>query len=284
MEVAGPFARDMRAAALTTQADAVVIATSSFLAEVAPDIRLAVECGSNVVTTAEEAAYPEAIDVEIARELDSLAREHGVSILGTGLNPGFSFDALVLTASGVVATLDSIRVERIVDLSKFSATILRRLGIGFSGDEFAQRVDDGTITGHIGFPQSMRLVAGELGLALSNIDRFIEPILCDRVHHAAHLAVEPGTSAGFRQRYVGYVGSRPWFEANFVGHVAPETAGLSPRDEINLSGTSPVHLTIEPGVDPQAGSSAMIANSLCRVIAAAPGWLTVGGLPPARPI
>jgi len=40
---------------------------------------------------------------------------------------------------------------------------------------------------------------------------------------------------------------------------------------------------IEPGLNPQSGASAMIANSLRRVAAAPPGWLTVGDLPPATP-
>src|SRR5580658_10518550 len=100
IEVLGVFGRQDRERALTSGADVVVIATTSFLSEVGPDIRLAIEHGSNVLTTSEEAAYPFGAHAELAAELDSLARERGVSVLGGGVNPGFAFDALVLTATG----------------------------------------------------------------------------------------------------------------------------------------------------------------------------------------
>src|SRR5581483_3274996 len=136
LEVLGPFGRSDRDEALTSGADVVVIATTSFLSAIADDVRDAVEAGSNVITTAEEAALPWANDAEVAQRLDALARSRGVTILGAGVNPGFAFDALVLTACGPVAEVESLLVERVVDLSGFGATILRRLGIGLSAEEF----------------------------------------------------------------------------------------------------------------------------------------------------
>ena len=54
----------------------------------------------HVITTAEEAAQPWAIDAELADALDAAARARGVTVLGAGVNPGFVFDALVLTLAG----------------------------------------------------------------------------------------------------------------------------------------------------------------------------------------
>ena len=142
----------------------VVIATTSFLAAIADDVRDAVEAGSNVITTAEEAAYPWANDAATADRLDALARSRGVTILGAGLNPGFAFDALVLTACGVVPEVESLLVERVVDLSGFGETVLRRIGVGHSAESFEEGRRNGTVTGHIGFPQSMRVVAARLGV------------------------------------------------------------------------------------------------------------------------
>ena len=50
----------------------------------------------NVVATAEEMSYPKAQEPELAAEMDRLAKENGVSILGTGINPGLIMDLLVL--------------------------------------------------------------------------------------------------------------------------------------------------------------------------------------------
>jgi hypothetical protein len=40
---------------------------------------------------------------------------------------------------------------------------------------------------------------------------------------------------------------------------------------------------LRPGVDAQIGSSNMVANSVERVIAARPGWVTVAEMQPAYP-
>jgi 4-hydroxy-tetrahydrodipicolinate reductase len=282
-DVAGPFGRGERDAALRGGADVVVVATTSFLRDVAADVETAVEAGSNVITTAEEAAFPWANDPAAADRLDALARSRGVSVLGAGLNPGFAFDALVLTICGVCPEVRGLRVERMVDLGGFGAAVLARIGVGFTPEQFDEGCRAGTITGHIGFPQSMRVVAGALGVAIERIDREIEPVFADRRLETSSLAVEPGCSAGFRQRYVAHAEGREWFEALFTGHVAPAAAGLEPRDEIVVDATPPVHITTSPGMNPQSGSASVVANSIERVVAARPGWVTVADLPPAYP-
>jgi hypothetical protein len=285
IEVLGPFGRDRRDDALRSGADVVVIATTSFLAEIADDVRDAVEAGSNVITTAEEAAYPWANDAAIAERLDALARSRGVTVLGAGLNPGFAFDALVLTACGVVPEVESLLVERVVDVSGFGATVLRRIGVGHSPESFEEGRRSGTVTGHVGFPQSMRVVAGRLGVEIERIDRELEPIFAEQELAASSLVVEPGQTAGFRQRYAAIADGKLWFEALFTGHVSPAEIGVEPRDAITIRGPyGGVNMAVTPGMNPQSGSSSVVANSIRRVVEAAPGWTTVGDLPPAVPL
>ena len=279
----GPFGRDERDRALRSGADVVVIATTSFLAEIADDIRDAVDAGSNVITTAEEAAQPWANDAAIADHLDALARERRVTILGAGLNPGFAFDALVLTVCGAAPEVESLRVERVVDLSGFGATVLRRIGVGHTPEEFEAGKRAGTVTGHIGFPQSMRVVAERLGVEIERIDAEIEPILAERELAASSLTVAAGQTAGFRQHYVAIVAGEPWFEALFTGHVSPTEIGLEPRDAIHVRGPAELNVFAVPGMNPQTSSAAVVANSIRRVVDARPGWVTVAELPPAVP-
>jgi hypothetical protein len=280
VEVLGPFGRTERERALGSGADVVVIATTSFLSEIAGDVRAAVDAGSNVVTTAEEAAYPWATSPAIADEIDARARERGVTVLGAGLNPGLAFDALVLTVVGASAAVAPLRVERVVDLSGFGPAVLRRIGVGHSPEAFAAGVASGEITGHIGFPQSMRLVAARLGVEVERIDRAIAPIVADREHAAAHMTVAAGETAGFEQRYVAIVAGEPWFKALFTGHV---DSSRPTRDAIHVASEPPIDLVISPGLNAQRGSAAVLANSVRRVAEAPPGWLTVADLPPATP-
>lgn len=284
IEVLGPYGRDRRDDALRSGADVVVIATTSFLADIADDVRDAVEAGSNVITTAEEAAYPWANDAAIAVRLDALARSRSVTVLGAGLNPGFAFDALVVTACGVVPEVASLLVERVVDLSGFGATVLNRIGVGHSADSFEEGRRSGRVTGHVGFPQSMRVVAGRLGVRIERIDRELEPIFAERRLVASSLTVEPGQTAGFRQRYIASADGARWFEALFTGHVSPGEIGLESRDSITIRGPyGDVNLAVTPGMNPQSGSSSIVANSIRRLVAAPPGWTTVADLPPAAP-
>ena len=94
-----------------------------------------------------------------------------------------------------------------------------------------------------------------------------------------------GETAGFRQHYTALSDGRLWFEAVFTGHVSPAAIGLEPLDSIDVRGPyGSVHLEAKPGLNPQRGSAAVVANSVRRVVAAPPGWQTVGDLPPAVPV
>lgn len=269
--------------AVAARPDVLIIATASHLAEVGDDIRLGVEAGCNVITTAEEAAYPWACDEELARELDARARAVSVTILGTGVNPGFAFDALVVTATGAAWDVSALEIERVLNIAGYSGPILRKLGIGFTSKEFQEGCASGAITGHIGFPQSMRVVARALGRTIEKIDRSISPLLSDVPLEVNDVAIAAGQSAGFTQRYVGFVDGKPWFTAHLVAHVAPAQAGLTLRDLIEISGSVPIRMVIEPGLNSQKTVAAVVANSLGRVVDAHPGWTTVADLPPARP-
>ena len=271
--------------ALSEPADLLLVATTSFLGEVAADVRAGLERGLNVITTAEEAAFPWIIDADLAVELDEVARDRGVSVIGVGLNPGFIFDALLLTASGIAWDVRAIRIRRVVDVSRFSATIQRRLGIGFTAERFTEGVEAGSITGHIGFPQSFHLVARCLGVHIDRIESGFEPLVADRPFDGEHLRVEPGTTAGFVQRYRAVCDGRAWMSAEFIAHVDPPAAGHEPSDSIEIDGYNALNLAINPGCQPQLGTAAMIANVMPRLVEARPGYLTVAdlALPHARP-
>lgn len=281
--VTGPAARDAEMPVLRCGADLVVLATTTRLSDVADAVKVAVEAGSNVIVSAEEASFPWAVDRDTADDIDSMARDRGVTVLGGGVNPGFIFDALVLTLLGTTTGPAVIRVKRTVDISRFGATVLGRLGVGYTPSEFESGVRTGRILGHAGFPQSMAIVADAQGLVIDRIDRLIEPFVSDVEVPLAHRPIPAGHTAGVRQVYTAIVAGQTWYTAEFCGHVDLPGSGLEPADEIDVDADSVVRCVLAPGVGAQAGSAAMIVNSIDRVIAAPPGWLTVADLPPAFP-
>ncbi len=272
-----------RATALATPADILLVATTSFMAEVASDVEAGIEAGLDVVCTAEEMADPWDTDAELARRFDERARAAGVSVIGAGANPGYIYEVVGLALTGAVWNAEQIRVRRVVDLSGFSATVQRRLGIGFDPAEFARRVEERTIFGHIGFPHTIRTFARRFGAAVDAIEEVVEPIVAERDGLGTAVPVAAGQSIGLSQRTTGIVKGKPWFVAEFVGHVAPGAAGLTPQDSYAIDGHPDIRAAVTPGFNPQVTTAAALSNLLPLVVAAAPGLRSVTDLPIPAP-
>jgi len=286
LSVYGPYGRTEREKALRSGADVVIIATTTRLRDVADDVREAINSGSNVLISAEEAAFPFIVDDSIARSLDSLARQKGVSVAGTGVNPGLIFDALVLTILGSSPRGCRVHVRRVVDISGFGETVLRRIGVGKSESDFALAVESEEILGHAGFPQSIHVVANALGLKVERIEKILLPVLATQdIELPGKLTIKSGESAGVSQTYTGIVDGKPWFIAHFFGHVALNMIKKDSGDDIDLMlNQKPIQsIKLRPGIGAQVGSQNMVANSINRIISARPGWVTVAEMSPAFP-
>ena len=283
-EVRGPFPRQEDQAALESGADLVIIATTSRFRDVADHIERAVRAGSNVLVSAEECANPWLVDAKTADRIDALAREGDVTVMGAGLNPGLIFDALVLTLLGAIPDGASVVVSRVVDIGHFGPAVLKRLGMGVDERTFRERVVDGQILGHAGFPQSISIVARSLGIQVDRISEEIDPVMSiDPVTLPSGAQVPSDCSIGVIQTYRAKVSGADWFTAVFRGHVRPDLVGWSPQDKIEFwrDGELEREVVISPGIPSQSGSQSMIANSVDRVISASAGWLSVSDIPPA---
>ncbi len=138
--------------------DVVVHATSSFLKDVYPQFEEIVKHGVNVVSTCEELSYPYVSSSDLTAKLDKLAKKHRVTVLGTGINPGFVMDALPITLTSVCQEIRRIQVERVMDAAGRRAPFQKKIGAGLSVDEFKEKIADKQITGHIGLEQSVAMI------------------------------------------------------------------------------------------------------------------------------
>ncbi|MDD5089500.1 MAG: NAD(P)-binding domain-containing protein, partial [Candidatus Wallbacteria bacterium] len=73
--------------------DVVIMATCSTVKESYEEIIPVIEQGINVITIAEEMAYPWANEPKLSDKIHKAAVKNGVVVLGTGINPGFVLDA-----------------------------------------------------------------------------------------------------------------------------------------------------------------------------------------------
>jgi 4-hydroxy-tetrahydrodipicolinate reductase len=117
--VAGaPGVRVVSSVAELPPADVAVVATSSWIDAIEPTVSALVERGMNVVSICEELRDPTRSHADAVARLDRLAREHGVSVLGTGCNPGMLMDTLPLVLSGLTLGVERVSVRRTADMRR----------------------------------------------------------------------------------------------------------------------------------------------------------------------
>ena len=65
-----------------------------------------------------------------------IAKENGVTVLGTGINPGLIMDLLVIALTGACIDVEHIKAERVNSLSPFGHAVMVEQGVGITKEEF----------------------------------------------------------------------------------------------------------------------------------------------------
>ncbi len=264
---------------LQTEADVVLIATSSFVREVYPQIEMAAKAGHNIISIAEEMAYPWAQEPEFADKIDKVARENNVTVLGTGINPGFVMDLLVIALSGACARVDKIKAARVNDLSPFGPTVMETQGVGTTPEEFEKGIKEGTIVGHVGFPESIKMIADALGWELDEIEEKREPIISNTERETPHVKVKPGMVAGCRHIAFGRKDGKVLIEMEHPQQIHPHLEGQDTGDYVWIEGEPDINVANKPEVPGGIGTMAVTVNMIPRVITAQPGLVSMKDLP-----
>ena len=267
---------------LDQSADVVMHTTSSSLPKVMDQLLACLDVGSCVVSTCEELSYPYRTHPELATRLDKLAKDSGVALVGTGVNPGFVMDKLVITLSAVAQRIEHAKALRIVDASRRRLPLQKKIGAGLSIEEFRAKVQEGAIK-HVGLPESVAMVADTLGLRVDEITETIEPKVATERVQTEFLAVEPGQASGVHQiaRGLSEGQERVYMELQmYVG-------AKDPADTIELKGHPNISLVIPGGSHGDIATASVAVNSIPAILEAPSGLCTARDLPigffPARP-
>ncbi|MCM0648785.1 2,4-diaminopentanoate dehydrogenase [Clostridium swellfunianum] len=262
-----------------TKADIVILAIDSFIKNIYPYIKTIVENKMNCITIAEEMAYPYTADEDLAKDLDRLAKENGVSILGTGVNPGFVLDTLIITLSAACRRVQSICASRVNDLSPFGTTVMRSQGVGTTVEKFENGISDGSIVGHVGFRQSIPMIAKALGIEIDDIIETREPIISNTYRETPYVKVEPGMVAGCSHTGYGMKNGKAVITLEHPQQIHPGSEGVDTGDYIYIKGDPDMHLSIKPETPGGIGTIAVAVNMIPQVIASMPGLKTMVDLP-----
>jgi 4-hydroxy-tetrahydrodipicolinate reductase len=271
---------DLEALLARARPHVAVQATCSRLADAEAEIEACLVRGVHVISIAEEMAWPRASSPERAARLDALACRHGVVAVGTGVNPGFVLDTLVVALTGVCARVDAIHARRGNDLAPYGPTVLASQGVGLAPEAFAQALAAGRVVGHVGFRESLAMVADALGWRLERVEERREPIVSRVARETPFARVEPGQVAGCLHTARGFVDGRPAITLEHPQQIRPEAEGVATGDAIEILGTPDVRLAGSPEIPGGVATTALAVNLVPRVLAAPPGLRAMTELPP----
>jgi hypothetical protein len=264
--------------------DVCLCATDSFTKKAFPRLKAVLEKKVNVISTAEEMAYPKAQNTELAAELNRIAKENGVTILGTGINPGLIMDLLVVCLTGCMTNVEHIEAKRVNSLSPFGPAVMEEQGVGITVDEFNAGVADGSLAGHVGFAESIHMIGDAIGWKVEKYETQMSPIVTTVDRKSPYGFAAAGNVAGVNMTGQGYVDGETKIDMIHPQQIEPEMEGTHTGDYITIKGTPEVNMCIKPEVEGGLGTIAMCVNMIPHVINAAPGLKTMIDLPVPRAI
>jgi 2,4-diaminopentanoate dehydrogenase len=242
--------------------------------------------GKNVITTV-GFTYPWAVNADRAAALENAAREGGVTLFGTGINPGLVAERLAVTATSICTDVEHVLVQEVYDCTPVAsaAFIFGLTGFGQSEEAFWT-----ASAGRAAFFQS--LFGEVLGYLTTTLALPVARIESD--HQAATTAVDITLPAGVLP--AGTVNAVRWQWSAIDNNGGPRAtirmvwfAGPAPenwpQDDgwiIEIEGAPRVRLALEV-LDPvgrpekskaiQYAVAGPVVRAIAEVVAAPPGIL-----------
>lgn len=167
-------------------------------------------------------SYPKANQPELAAEMDALAKANGVSILGTGINPGLMMDLLAVCLTGCMTNVESVQCRRVNSLSPFGPAVMEEQGVGLSVKAFEQGVEDGSLAGHVGFAESVGMIAEALGWNVDKFEQQMKPIVTTVDRKSPYGFAKAGDVAGVNMTGQGYVNGEIKIDMIHPQQIEPE--------------------------------------------------------------
>ena len=265
---------DARKAIKSAKPDVVVLCTSSSLKKVTEQIETILKLKVPIVSTTEELAYPTRPNMRYARIIHQLAKKAKVAVLGTGVNPGFTMDALPIALTGVCERVDAIRVDRIQDARSRRLPFQQKIGAGLTREQFQKKVDDGSVR-HVGLTESISMIGDAMGWKLDRITDEIQPKIATETVASEFLAVDPGFVCGIVQDGVGYRDGKAIVTLHMEAYLgAPES-----YDAVEITGSPAIKSKIAGGVHGDIATASITVNSIPKILEVAPGLHTMRDMP-----
>ncbi len=255
------------------KADVAIIATSSSLENIFPIINKVVNFGCHVISICEELSYPFRDYPKLSKELNNLAKTHNVSIIGTGVNPGYLMDLLPIIMTAPCQSISSIKVIRLINSAKRRISFQKKIGTGLTVQGFQKKIRKREITGHVGLSQSIQMILAALGIEYDQIVEYPpKEIISKKTFTTSYNEKFPkGFVCGLQSKAVAKKGQNELIVLDFIAY----TGEHEEFDTIEIKGIPNIHQKIIGGVHGDLGTSGIVVNLIPLIIEAKAGLLTM---------
>jgi 2,4-diaminopentanoate dehydrogenase len=261
-EFGGPCYADVGDAAEI--GDVAIIAATSDAARTIAIAEPLVSRGISIVTTCEAMLCARPAQDPALRSLDALARAAGVTVLATGVNPGFVLDLLPVVCGVATRQIESITLVRRVNVATRREKLQEKVGVGIGMDEFQVRQQERRI-GHVGLRESVSAVADAYGWQGETVET-VDPVLDDSgqrslgVRHEATFSDRAGSTR--------------------VEALLEMYAGAPDEDTIIVRGVPPIHAHFPGGTSGDEATLSAVLNAAAGIRSLTVGFLGISALAP----
>ncbi|MGD9345055.1 MAG: dihydrodipicolinate reductase [Candidatus Aminicenantes bacterium] len=263
-----PIENDADSLFSRVNAHAVVLTTTSHLKSVIPQIEQCANAGLDVISTCEELSFPWKRSPDLARVIDDLAKKNDISVVGTGINPGYLMDSLPLFMTAPCLRIDSIKVTRMMNSARRRIPFQTKVGTSMTPEEFKTKIEEGIITGHVGLLESINMIATGLGWELERaVELPPEPVITPKPVETGLGMVDPGNVIGLKSVAFAEVSEKKVITLEFFAFAGVEEE----YDEVIIEGKPKIHEKITGGVHGDIGTVAMTINTIPKAIQAPAG-------------
>ncbi len=226
-----------------------------------------------MISLCEELSYPYTKYPDLSEDLDSLARSSEVSILGTGINPGYLMDVLPIIMTAPCQKVDSIKVTRMMNSGKRREPFQRKIGTGLSIEQFKEKISKKDITGHVGLEQSIQMICAALGFTYDEIKEFTpEAIVAEEEFTTSYgERVLKGNVCGLKCKAGAFHNNKEFISLDFFAYVGDHEE----YDSIEIKGVPNIHQKVIGGVHGDIGTAGMIVNLIPKLMNSPSGLLTM---------